>query len=86
MGSRNRTKRLLHCGDGKLQVKEGIHVLFSYGTLQLEKVQLDNDGRNLKGVKDRLCEYELDKLHIKDAVVLSKSQLEYHNILEVFKS
>jgi len=35
-------------------MKETIHLLFSYGTLQLEKVQLENYGRLLKGERDKL--------------------------------
>lgn len=50
------------------------HFLFSYGTLQLEKVQMENYGRLLKGEKDRLLNYKLDKLEITDEEVLRKSE------------
>jgi len=54
------------------------HLLFSYGTLQLEKVQLENYGRILKGTKDRLSGYQIGLLKITDAVVLLKSGIEQH--------
>jgi len=54
--------------------------LFSYGTLQLEKVQIENYGRLLKGKKDTLLSYKLDKLKISDAEVLKKSGKEFHPI------
>jgi gamma-glutamylcyclotransferase (GGCT)/AIG2-like uncharacterized protein YtfP len=56
------------------------HLLFSYGTLQLEKVQLENYGRFLIGTPDKLIGYKIEKLQIKDSTVLAKSQLEYHPI------
>jgi len=61
-------------------MKKTIHLLFSYGTLQLEKVQLENYGRLLKGERDKLIGYKVLKLQITDSTVLSKSQLEYHPI------
>ena len=62
------------------QMKDAKHFLFSYGTLQLEKVQIENYGRLLKGEKDRLLNYKLDMLKITDAEVLSKSGKEFHPI------
>ena len=56
------------------------HYLFSYGTLQLEKVQIENYGRLLEGQKDTLFGYKLDKLKITDAEVLKKSGKEFHPI------
>ncbi len=56
------------------------HLLFSYGTLQLEKVQIEIYGRVLKGERDRLIGYKIEKLKISDPAVLAKSQLEYHPI------
>ena len=56
------------------------HNLFSYGTLQLEKVQIESFGRILKGQKDRLIGYRLGKLKITDADVLAKSEQEFHPI------
>ena len=78
MGSGNQAKRLFHYRNGKLQMKERIHLLFSYGTLQLEKVPIENYGRVLKGERDRLIGYKIENLQITDSTDLSKSQLEYH--------
>ncbi|AEW87142.1 gamma-glutamylcyclotransferase [Flavobacterium columnare NBRC 100251 = ATCC 23463] len=61
-------------------MKDPIHLLFSYGTLQLEKVQLENYGRILVGQKDVLKGYEIEKLLITDPKVLAKSEQEYHPI------
>ncbi len=61
-------------------MKESIHLLFSYGTIQLEKVQLENYGRILKGEADTLPGYRLDQLRITNDSVLSKSVQEYHPI------
>ena len=56
------------------------HLLFSYGTLQLKKVQLELFGRILKGTKDILGGYQLGKLEITDEEVLSKSRQNFHPI------
>jgi gamma-glutamylcyclotransferase (GGCT)/AIG2-like uncharacterized protein YtfP len=56
------------------------HLLFSYGTLQLEKVQIESFGRLLKGNPDRLYQYKLENLMITDATVLEKSQASVHPI------
>ena len=61
-------------------MKNNKHFLFSYGTLQLEKVQLETYGRILKGEKDSLPNYKLDKLKIIDKDVLEKSGKEFHPI------
>ena len=61
-------------------MKETIHLLFSYGTLLFEKVQLENYGRILKGAQDKLTGYKIENLQITDSTVLAKSQLEYHPI------
>ncbi len=61
-------------------MKEKTHLLFSYGTLQLERVQLENYGRILKGEKDVLIGYRLEYLLITDSLVLSKSGTENHPI------
>lgn len=57
-----------------------IHYLFSYGTLQSEKVQIEIFGRILVGVKDTLKGYKLSQVEIKDAAVLQKSELQFHPI------
>ena len=54
--------------------------LFSYGTLQKEKVQSELFGRLLKGTKDTLNGYKLSTIEIKDESVLSKSEQQYHLI------
>ena len=54
--------------------------LFSYGTLQKEKVQVELFGRLLKGTKDALKGYKLSTIEIKDESVLSKSGQRYHLI------
>jgi len=56
--------------------------LFSYGTLQKERVQLETFGRILRGEKDILIGYQLKMLEIKDPEVLRKSNQKYHPILE----
>ncbi|SHE76712.1 gamma-glutamylcyclotransferase family protein [Chryseobacterium takakiae] len=56
--------------------------LFSYGTLQNEKVQIETFGRILQGQKDILTGYKLKMLEIKDPEVLRKSNQKYHPILE----
>ncbi len=61
-------------------MKETIHLLFSYGTLQLEKVQLENYGRILKAERDKLTGYKIEDLQITDSKVLAKSQLKNHPI------
>ena len=56
------------------------HLLFSYGTLQLEKVQKETYGRILKGKKDRLIGYRIKQLKITNTDVLSKSGIDRHPI------
>lgn len=54
--------------------------LFSYGTLQLERVQLESFGRKLKGTLETLKGYKLEQLLITDKEVLEKSKQKYHPI------
>jgi len=56
------------------------HYLFSYGTLQLKNVQIENYGRILVGEKDTLKKYKLDKVRITDTKVIEKSDKEFHPI------
>ncbi len=56
------------------------HLLFSYGTLQLEKVQLESFDRLLNGYPDTLRGYTLEQLEITDQEVLAKSKKQYHPI------
>ena len=48
--------------------------LFSYGTLQKDKTQLDLFGRLLKGSKDVLKGYKILPIEIRDEVFLSKGE------------
>ena len=54
--------------------------LFSYGTLQLENVQIETFGRKLNGVKARLLKYKLSEIEISDPLVIAKSNKKYHPI------
>lgn len=54
--------------------------LFSYGTLQLENVQVELFGRKLNGKKDTLKGFKVEQLKITDKSVLQKSQQEFHPI------
>lgn len=56
------------------------HLLFSYGTLQFEKVQLESFGRILIGNPDQLYAYKLEQLIVKDAMVLQRSGESSHPI------
>ena len=56
-------------------------LLFSYGTLQKEQVQLETFGRLLTGEKDFLPNYKLDFVEITDAEVLRKSGEKFHPII-----
>lgn len=55
-------------------------LLFSYGTLQLEKVQLESFGRKLIGKKEILQGFVVEQLRMTDQEVLDKSEQEYHPI------
>ena len=54
--------------------------LFSYGTLQVEKVQIESFGRLLVGGDDVLENYKLRSLEILDESVLAKSAERFHPI------
>ena len=55
--------------------------LFSYGTLQKEKVQLELFGRLLNGAKDILNGYKLSSIEIKDESFLAKGEEKFQNTL-----
>ncbi|MBS0457667.1 MAG: gamma-glutamylcyclotransferase [Proteobacteria bacterium] len=55
-------------------------LLFSYGTLQLDSVQIDSFGRLLDGHADTLPGYELGQLEITDPAVLASSGKSHHPI------
>ncbi len=57
-----------------------MHYLFSYGTLQLENVQLESFGRKLVGELDSLSGFKIEQLKIKAENVLAVSQQEFHPI------
>ena len=54
--------------------------LFSYGTLQKDKVQLDLFGRLLKGRKDKLRGYKASVIEITDTEFLAKGDGKYQQI------
>ncbi|GAA5221550.1 gamma-glutamylcyclotransferase family protein [Membranihabitans marinus] len=54
--------------------------LFSYGTLQIDKVQIETFGRLLQGSPEILPGYRLESLKITDDKVLKRSDQEYHPI------
>ncbi|OIQ21028.1 MAG: UDP-N-acetylmuramate--alanine ligase [Flavobacterium sp. MedPE-SWcel] len=56
------------------------HYLFSYGTLQLEQVQIATYGRVLSGSKDILKHYKLENLKITDQAVLEKNKQQFYPI------
>ncbi len=55
--------------------------LFSYGTLQLEEVQLATFKRKLKGAKDVLCGFYISEVKIIEPEVIKKSGKTTHPIL-----
>jgi gamma-glutamylcyclotransferase (GGCT)/AIG2-like uncharacterized protein YtfP len=54
------------------------HLLFSYGTLQLESVQLAIFGRTLDGEPDAVIGYVLTEVHIDDPAVVEASGSAVH--------
>ena|SRR5450631_2223817 len=55
-------------------------LLFSYGTLQLEAVQVATFGRQLAGASDALRGFELVLLKIEDQTVIAISGKEHHTM------
>jgi len=55
--------------------------LFSYGTLQLESVQLESFGRLLEGESDAMPGYRRDMVEITDPEVIRKSGERFHPIV-----
>lgn len=53
-------------------------LLFSYGTLQEEKVQLSNFGRLLNGQRDELPGYEPSRVRIEDAKLAVAIGMTHH--------
>ena len=52
--------------------------LFSYGTLQLEQVQLKNFGRKLQGDPDSLTGYKSGMVKIKEEEIIRVSGMTHH--------
>jgi gamma-glutamylcyclotransferase (GGCT)/AIG2-like uncharacterized protein YtfP len=57
-------------------------LLFSYGTLQLENVQLSTFGRLLHGSHDEIVGYEKSFVKIEDADVVATSGETHHPIVK----
>ncbi len=55
--------------------------LFSYGTLQLDSVQLATFGRLLDGADDAMPGYRTERLEITDPDVLAKSGERFHPVV-----
>src|ERR1700759_4932618 len=55
--------------------------LFSYGTLQKEKVQIDLFGRKLNSSNDALPGYKIATIEIKDETFLAKGEDKYQKTL-----
>jgi gamma-glutamylcyclotransferase (GGCT)/AIG2-like uncharacterized protein YtfP len=61
-----------------------VHVrLFSYGTLQLEAVQLANFGRRLAGTADAMPGYRRTMVEITDPQVIAQSGTNLHPIVSL---
>jgi len=55
-------------------------LLFTYGTLQQEEVQLSTFGRQLEGASDNLVGFIITEVKIEDQDVIRKSGKEFHPI------
>ncbi len=62
--------------------EDSVELLFSYGTLQLEPVQLSTFGRRLSGAADSLPGYELAMVRIDDPEVVRTSGKTHHPIVK----
>ncbi|PHM33557.1 UDP-N-acetylmuramate--alanine ligase [Xenorhabdus mauleonii] len=56
-------------------------LLFSYGTLQLDSVQLSSFGRLLEGHKDAIPGFRKEMLEIKDPEVIQQSGERFHPVV-----
>ena len=63
-------------------VEQATENLFSYGTLQLEEVQLDTFGRKLESTPDALPGYKLVRITITDEDFVAKSGTANHRNLQ----
>jgi hypothetical protein len=67
--------------DGTMTLAEAhTEFLFSYGTLQLETVQMSTFGRRLAGSSDTLRGFELVSLKIEDPTVIAISGKAHHTM------
>jgi gamma-glutamylcyclotransferase (GGCT)/AIG2-like uncharacterized protein YtfP len=57
-------------------------LLFSYGTLQLDEVQLSSFGRLLEGQEDAMVGYRQCQIEITDPEVIKTSGERFHPIVE----
>ncbi|MFI5529411.1 gamma-glutamylcyclotransferase family protein [Kitasatospora sp. NPDC051853] len=57
------------------------HRLFSYGTLQLEQVQLDRFGRLLEGIPDALPGHRMTVIRVTDPEVIAASGTDHHPLV-----
>jgi len=57
-------------------------LLFSYGTLQQDEVQLSSFGRLLEGQQDAMVGYRQSLVEITDPEVIRKSRKRFHPIVE----
>lgn len=57
-------------------------LLFSYGTLQLDEVQLSSFGRRLEGQADAMVGYRQSQIEITDPEVIRTSGKQFHPIVE----
>src|SRR5262245_61641694 len=57
-------------------------LLFSYGTLQLENVQISTFGRSLQGQQDELVGFEQSLITIDDPQIVSLSGKTHHAIVK----
>ena len=60
--------------------------LFSYGTLQKEKVQINLFGRILQGETDTLSGYKVSSIEIKDKLFLLKGEEKYQQTVIITKN
>jgi hypothetical protein len=63
-----------------MAVNDQTEFLFSYGTLQLEAVQMATFGRQLAGTTDSLPGFELASLKIEDPGVVALSGKSHHTM------
>ena len=64
-----------------VSTETAIELLFSYGTLQLESVQLATFGRKLAGTADALPGFRESLVKIEDASVVATSGRTHHPII-----